>query len=99
MSEVPAFLKPLDERDPDFLRQVMELRAFTEADGALSCKVKSLMSLLADALLAHPEGVAAIADRARAEGASEQEIVETVRMAFMTGGLPALVTALRALKR
>jgi len=99
MAEVPVFLKVLGEHDAEFAQRVVDLRGFTDAAGALDAKTKTLMSLLADALLGHPEGVAAIAERARQQGASEQEIIETVRMAFMTGGLPALVTALRAFRQ
>jgi len=56
------------------------------------------MSMLGDAILGHPEGVAALAARARQLGAGEQEIAETVHIAFTAGGIPALVTALRAFK-
>jgi alkylhydroperoxidase/carboxymuconolactone decarboxylase family protein YurZ len=98
MKEVPVFLRPLAQSDPEFAQRVVDLMGFAQADGALDSKTKTLMSLLGDALLGHPEGVAAIAGRARQEGASEQEIAETVRMAFMSGGLPALVTGLRAFK-
>jgi alkylhydroperoxidase/carboxymuconolactone decarboxylase family protein YurZ len=42
--------------------------------------------------------VAALAGRVRQLGATEQEIAETVRMAFMAGGLPALITALNAFR-
>jgi alkylhydroperoxidase/carboxymuconolactone decarboxylase family protein YurZ len=68
------------------------------ANGALDAKTKTLMSLLGDAILNHPDGVAALAGRARQQGATEREIAETVRMAFMAGGLPALITALRAFR-
>jgi len=99
MTEVPLFLKPLDEKDPEFLQRVIDLMGLAQADGALDAKTKTLMSLLADAILGHPEGVAAIARRARQQGASEQEIAETVRMAFMSGGLPGLVTGLQAFRQ
>jgi len=69
------------------------------ADGALDATTKTLMSLLTDALLAHPDGVAAIADRARAEEVSDAESAQTVCMAFTTGGVPALVTGLRAFRK
>ena len=69
------------------------------ADGALSLKVKTLMTMLCDALLAHPEGVANIANRARAAGATEEEIAETVAVAFLFGGMPALVTGTNAFRR
>ena len=54
------------------------------------------MTMLVDALMAHPEGVATIAKRARAAGASEAEITETVEVAYLFGGTPALVTATNA---
>lgn len=98
MAEVPAFLKPLGEKDPEFAQRVVDLMRAADAEGALPAKVKTLMSLLGDAILGHPDGVAAIAQRARQQGVSEQEIAETVRMAFMAGGLPALVTGLRAFR-
>ena len=50
------------------------------------------MSMLGDAILGHPEGVKAIAEMARAQGATEQEIAETVRVAFLCAGMPGLVT-------
>ena len=59
------------------------LQEFAGKDGALSAKVKTLMSMLADAILGHSEGVKVIAERALAQGVSEQEIAETVRMAFL----------------
>jgi len=54
--------------------------------------------MMCDALLAHEDGVKAISDRARAMGASEEEISETIRVAFWMGGLPALVTGLNAFR-
>ena len=68
-------------------------------DGALSLKVKTLITMLCDAITAHPDGVAAIANRARAAGATEEEIAETVGMAFLFGGMPALVTGTNAFRK
>jgi alkylhydroperoxidase/carboxymuconolactone decarboxylase family protein YurZ len=96
MRQVPVFLKALGEKDPQFAERVMEVMGMAFGGGALDAKTKTLMSLLGDAVLGHFEGVAALAARARQEGASEGEIAETVRMAFMVGGLPGLVTGLRA---
>jgi alkylhydroperoxidase/carboxymuconolactone decarboxylase family protein YurZ len=96
MPQLPPFLKALGEKDPEFGKRVMDVMGMAFAGGALDAKTKTLMSLLGDAVLGHFEGVAALAARARHEGASEAEIAETVRMAFMVGGLPALVTGLRA---
>ena len=57
------------------------------------------MTMLCDALLAHPDRVANIANRARAAGATEEEIAETVGVAFLFGGMPAVVTAANAFNR
>jgi len=56
------------------------------------------MMMLCDALLAHPDGVANIAKRARDLGASDAEIVETLAVAFLMGGLPGLNTGANAFR-
>ncbi len=38
-------------------------------EGAIAAKYKHLMTMIVDALQTHPDGVATIADRARAAGA------------------------------
>ena len=83
----------LEQNAPDLLKTVSGVRESVLIDGALSLKVKTLMTMLCDALLGHADGVAAIANRARGAGASEDEIAETVAVAFLFGGTPALVTA------
>jgi len=97
--EKPFFVKILEENDTDLLEQMNALRQFAQKDGALPARIKTLMSMLADAILGHSDGVKAIAARARAQGASEAEIAETVRMAFLCGGLPGLVTATYAFRK
>jgi len=56
------------------------------------------MTMIVDALLSHPDGVANIAGRARAAGASDAEIQEAVEVAYLFGGTPALVTAMNAFR-
>jgi len=58
-----------------------------------------LMTMVIDALLAHDAGVQGIANRARDMGATEEEIKEAVRVAYLYGGTPALVSALNAFKK
>jgi alkylhydroperoxidase/carboxymuconolactone decarboxylase family protein YurZ len=89
----------LEKEAPQLFEDVSAVRDHVLADGALSQKVKVLMTMLCDALLAHPEGVANIANRARAAGATEEEIAETVGVAFVMGGTPALVTGANAFNR
>ncbi len=98
MAGVPPYLKPLDEKDPEFAQRVMDLLGVVDGEGALPGKIKALMSMLGDAILGHGDGVAALAARARQLGASEREIADTVRIAFTSGGIPGLVTGLRAFK-
>ena len=89
----------LEQSAPDLLKDVASFRESVLTDGALSLKVKTLMTMLCDALLGHHDGVTAIANRARAAGASEEEIAETVGVAFLFGGMPALVTGANAFRR
>ncbi len=91
-SNTPTWRDSLGKHAPDMLKQITSLQETVTKDGALSLKTKTLMMMLCDSLLAHPDGVANIARRARALGASEQEIAETVAVAFLMGGLPGLVT-------
>ena len=96
----PATWQDILQKDaPALLKNVNGARESVLTDGALSLKVKTLMTMLCDALLAHPDGVANIANRARAAGATEEEIAETVGVAFLFGGMPALVTGANAFKR
>ena len=88
----------LEKHNPELLKQVTGLRETVLMDGALSVKTKTLMMMLCDALLAHPDGVANIAKRARTLGASDDEIAETLAVAFLMGGMPGLVTGANAFR-
>ena len=88
----------LGEIAPELVKNVTGIRETVLVEGALSLKTKTLMMMLCDALLAHPDGVANIAKRARDLGASEAEIAETLGVAFMMGGMPGLVTGANAFR-
>ena len=88
----------LGEFAPDLFKGVTGFQETVLAEGALSVKTKTLMMMLCDALLAHPDGVTKIAKRARDLGASNAEIAETLAVAFMMGGLPGLVTGTNAFR-
>ncbi len=94
----PPYAAALAANDPQMAELLATTREFVITDGALSAKTKTLMTMLCDALLAHENGVRVIADRARGLGATEAEIAETVRVAFLMGGLPALVTGVNAFR-
>ena len=94
-----AWQAVIQENAPQLYEDVSAVRDHVLTDGALSLKVKVLMTMLCDALLAHDDGVKNIADRARAVGATEEEIAETVAVAFVMGGTPALVTGANAFRK
>ena len=86
----------MERNSPGLFREIMGVRNNVLVDGALPLKVKILMTMLCDALVSHPDGVANIANRARAVGATEEEIAETVGVAFLMGGTATMVTACNA---
>jgi len=96
---LPPWIEPLQQRDPAFVTWYMSQREHILKDGAIPAKYKHLMTMIVDALQSHPDGVATIANRARAAGASEAEIQEAVEVTYLFGGTPALVTAMNAFKK
>ena len=94
--QTPPWQTALEKSTPVLFKDVTAVRESIMKDGALSLKVKTLMTMICDALLSHPGGVAAIANRARGLGATEEEIAEAVGVAYLMGGMPALVTGANA---
>jgi len=97
-SSAPEWLQRLQQRDGTFADMYMAQRDYVLKDGAIPAKYKILMTMIVDALTAHPDGCANIANRARAAGATEAEINEAVEVAYLFGGTPALVTAINAFR-
>ncbi len=88
--ERPAFIEKMECHDQDFGDQMRGLSNMVMTDGALSAKTKMLMTLLGEAVLHREQGVKIVSGVARNVGATEAEINETIRLAFLLGGLPAL---------
>jgi alkylhydroperoxidase/carboxymuconolactone decarboxylase family protein YurZ len=95
---LPPWIQTLQQRDPEFAQSYLAQRERILKDGAIPAKYKHLMTMIVDALLSHPDGVLTIANRARAAGASDAEIMEAVEVAYLFGGTPALVTAANAFR-
>lgn len=95
---LPPWIQALQKRDPEFVDSYVAQRERILRDGAIPAKYKLLMTMVVDAIQAHADGVANIANRARAAGASEAEIQEAVEVAYLFGGTPALVTAVNAFR-
>ena len=86
----------LEENAPDLAAMVGGARASITEGGALPAKVKTMMMMICDALLNHEGGVTNLANRARGMGASEEEIAEALGVAYLMGGLPAIVAGSNA---
>ena len=86
----------LEENAPDLAAMVGGSRASITEAGALPAHVKTLMMMICDALLNHEGGVTNLANRARGMGASEEEIAEALGVAYLMGGLPAIVAGSNA---
>ncbi len=95
---LPPWIQTLQQRDPEFAKTYLAQRERMLGDGAIPAKYKILMTMIVDALLSHPDGVATIVNRARGAGASEAEVLEAVEVAYLFGGTPALVTAVNAFR-
>jgi alkylhydroperoxidase/carboxymuconolactone decarboxylase family protein YurZ len=97
---VPPFLRSLYENDQKLYDMVMnDMRAANPEQGAIPTKYRLLLSMVADGVLFHPDGVVALAAQSRAAGATEDEINEAVRIIYLSGGMVALLNSLGAYKR
>jgi alkylhydroperoxidase/carboxymuconolactone decarboxylase family protein YurZ len=92
----PEFIERLEAHDPEFVDQVRGLSNMLMTDGALPARMKTLMALLGEALLRRESGVKVLATVARNLGATRAEINETIRLAFLLGGLSGLAAATEA---
>ncbi len=97
-AEPAGFQQLIDENAPSVAAVVAHARNTIMVEGALSTKVKTLMMMICDALLNHESGVTNLANRARALGASEEEITEALGVAYLMGGLPAMVAGSNAFR-
>jgi alkylhydroperoxidase/carboxymuconolactone decarboxylase family protein YurZ len=89
-----GFLEKLEKVDPEFHK------AFNEISGevdkrVLDPKTRTLISLAIHIALAQG-GIQGGAERARSLGATDEEIKETLRIAFLIRGAPAINAGLAA---
>ncbi len=92
----PAWLDAFTQRDSQFADTYLQLRERILKDGAIPAKYKLLMGMITDTIAAHPDGVAGLADQARAAGATEAEVLEAVEVAYLWGGTAALAMGANA---
>jgi alkylhydroperoxidase/carboxymuconolactone decarboxylase family protein YurZ len=91
MPEHPlATLEKIDPKMRDHLKDMSEL---IYGAGALPKKFKLLIAMAFDAAHGADQGVRALANQAMKEGATMDEIAETLRVAFHLTGVGTLYTA------
>lgn len=73
------FFESLQKYDPEFYKAALGLRDASRGT-ALDSKTRILITMGLDALIGASSGVKALANQARALGASEDEIRETLRL-------------------
>ncbi len=87
---------PLDvykEFDPEIIECYKNTEKSTYTKGALSVKFKLLIAMAIDAEHGTVPGATALGKRALKEGATKEEIVEALRVAYQIGGNRALFTS------
>ncbi|HUI91324.1 MAG TPA: carboxymuconolactone decarboxylase family protein [Chitinivibrionales bacterium] len=93
----PNPLSVIYKLDPDLQSHVEAVNKFVYSDGALPKKYKLIMALAFDAAHGAVPGVRSLASSALQAGATKEEIVEAVRVAYLLTGVPALFTASQGL--
>lgn len=96
MSESP--LDILGKAAPELLAEVERDRGQAFSDGALPKKTKYLIALALDAQHGAIHGVTSLGKAALAAGATKEEILEAVRVAYFVAGVGCVYTAARGLK-
>ena len=91
-------LSTLGKIDPDMMKLLKDQDEFIYGNGALPKKIKLLIALAFDAAHGAQNGVSALANAAIQEGATQQEIAETLRVAYHLAGVGTLYTASMGLK-
>ena len=96
---VPAFVEKFQSTDPKLVDLVAQIREHALAPGALDAKTKLLIAMALDAMVGASQGVASLAAAARQNGASEEEISETLRIVYYIAGMGSLSSGSFGLKQ
>jgi alkylhydroperoxidase/carboxymuconolactone decarboxylase family protein YurZ len=96
MNEHP--LATMQKLDPELMAHLQTADLLIYGDGALPKKFKLLVAMAFDAAAGAEGGVKALASAALREGATMEQIAETLRVAYHLTGVGTLYTASRALK-
>jgi alkylhydroperoxidase/carboxymuconolactone decarboxylase family protein YurZ len=93
---------PLDthrEFDPKAIDSYLKLQELAFSEGTLSQKFKVLIAMAIDTEQGALQGATALGRRALKLGATKEEIVEALRIAYYVGGNRALFTSAQLLQK
>ena len=79
--------------DPRLVENFRNLQDYAFSEGALAQKVKVLIAMAIDVEHGATQGATALGQRAIKLGATKEEIVEVLRVAYYVGGNRALFTS------
>lgn len=93
MPQLPPPLMGIQKTDPALFEEISRLYDLAMSPGELDAKTKVLMVMALDAFHGAAGGVKTLAKAARAMGATEGQIAETLRLAYSTAGMGTLFTS------
>ncbi len=96
MAEHP--LKVFENVDPELLKRVKDTNSFVLDDGALPKKFKLLIAMTLDAAHGASAGVKSLTQQALQAGATKEEVMEALRVAYYISGVGSVYTAANAFK-
>jgi alkylhydroperoxidase/carboxymuconolactone decarboxylase family protein YurZ len=96
MAEHPLAI--MNKLDPAMMGHLESMNELIYGPGALPKKFKLLMAMAFDAAHGADQGVRALANQAMKEGATLEEIAETLRVAYHLTGIGTLYTAANGLR-
>ncbi len=91
-------LDVIEANDHDLFEEIARARDLALTDGALSLKHKPLIALALDASHGAVNGVKSLAQHAMQQGATKEEIMETLRVVNHVCGVGSMYTAAAALQ-
>lgn len=91
-------LSKIREVAPEIINLYMQAEKFVSTDGALPAKIKKLIAMAIDANKGSVGGVTALALDAMKHGATRDEVIEALRVAYYMGGSGALYTSAYAMQ-
>lgn len=91
-------LKKIQDTDNDLFKTIEAAHSCALSEGSIPLKYKFLMAMALDAEHGAVEGVKVLAMQAMAEGATKEEIMEAIRIAYYIGGVGSVYTAANALR-